>query len=88
MPKWRPSRRSGFAIRRGRGFLNYTALANECYGEYLLYDLKDDEGANYYLEQATLSCSEWKAFGKVELLRRKHSRLWPMPSTVLIENDS
>lgn len=58
------------------GFLNDSALANERYGEYLLNDLNDQEGAIFHLTSAKAGYSEWKAYGKVRMLDKKYGQLF------------
>jgi len=57
------------------GFQHNAALASERFGEYLLYDLKDEGRARSYFLDAAKYYSDWGSDYKSQLLQEKYSHL-------------
>lgn len=66
------------------GFVQDAAFANERYGEFLLYDVCDQQKAVYRLQAAVSLYREWGALRKVKLLERKYADVLMPPVQILV----
>ena len=66
------------------GSIHYAALANERYGEFLLYEMDDKEEATFRLEEAIKYYLDWGAYAKSDSLRETYRDLWPKPIEIII----
>ena len=65
------------------GFLQDAGIASERYGEFLIHDICDQDEGVYRLQEAIRYYSEWGAEGKVRLIERKYSNIWPKPTEIV-----
>jgi hypothetical protein len=66
-----------------QGFIHDAALANERYGDFLLFEVGDREEAVSRLEEVVKLYEEWEARAKANRLLQKYKELWNFPSTVV-----
>ena len=65
-----------------RGFVHDAALINECFGEFLLYDYKDDDNSSskkkdacFRINKAIHLYREWGSFKKANMLSNKYKTM-------------
>ena len=65
------------------GLVMDAGMISECFGEYLLDVVGDEEEAKFRLQESIKYYREFGAHRKVQMIETKHRKLWPKPSVIL-----
>ena len=66
------------------GYTHDAAICNECYGNFMLHVLKDEEGSQFYFKKALEHYKEWGATKKVSQLQMELDQGKGVASTVYL----
>ena len=77
----------GIVMATKSGFVQDAALASERFGDFLLDDLMDREGAMFRYKESIRFWSDWGASRKVRMLRDRYHELCPHPNEVVVVHE-